>query len=641
MCPLLRLAYSPTLRGLVDACAMPSFGLTNRGCNCTTPCAVTALSPGVACEVDPLCPSAFASSLAASGWWDYCDAPAARVAPPVLSFCDINFFLPQCQNASVPLASDVKQLAALLTVPGSNYTFSFLDVTFAKTLGAGGVGATSAGRSAGMGTPGASFIAVDATRAIMTASLPLLSALGLTSTLFILGAFALLLRAGVVALLVACSLARVERGTLAAAKRSVTAPPPGAKARGGVLQSSQRTFTVPLSRALEGAAGAYMGLPLVMMGTPTYSIRAQQHVYEELNLLLVLKLAHKDLLPAHLALAESDGVFGPEVPGLLFIVPYYWAESGDFALAGSVLSAERGLQAKGRPVKEGYQRRLADWVNACCEWEGKAVARAGEVLDDRLRSPLKWEGFKWDSAAASTAAAAAAAATAAATAAAVAVAASAATAAASAAATAAAASGLSTQAASVAPQINGVAAAAAAAGHDDIPTSLSARRRMAEEAGCPIEVVDSAVQALAQDKLPPGTKYHSLTGDGSVVVTRLSDGSLIPDPRDHFKDYLALHVAHWAAHWAGQGDIPATPSARRRLAEWAGCPVEVVDSAVLALARDELPPGTYHSRAGDGSVVFTRLSDGSAIPDPRDHFEEYLALHVAHWRADPARQGKW
>jgi hypothetical protein len=375
---------------------MPSFGLTNRGCNCTTPCAVTALSPGLACEVDPLCPSAFASSLAASGWWDYCDAPAARVAAPVLSFCDINFFLPQCQNASVPLASDVKQLAALLTVPGSNYTFSFLDVTFAKTLGAGGVGATSAGRSAGMGTPGASFIAVDTARAIMSASLPLLSALGLTSTLFILGAFALLLKAGVGALLGLCALARVKRGTLAAAKRSVTAPPPGAKASGGKLKSSQRTFTVPLSRALEGAAGAYKGLPLVMVGSLTYSIRAQQHVYEELNLLLVLKLAHKDLLPAHLVLAESDGVFGPEVPGLLFIVPYYWAERRDFLEACQALGADRGLRAKGRPVKEGYQRRLANWVKACCEREGKSLAKAGLVLDDRLRNPLEWEGFEWE-----------------------------------------------------------------------------------------------------------------------------------------------------------------------------------------------------------------------------------------------------
>jgi hypothetical protein len=95
-------------------------------------------------------------------------------------------------------------------------------------------------------------------------------------------------------------------------------------------------------------------------------------------------------------------------------------------------------------------------------------------------------------------------------------------------------------------------------------------------------------------------------------------------------------VAH-SVHWAANDDIPATLSARRRMAERVGCPVEVVDSAVLALARDELPPNTeYHSQADDGSVVVMRMPDGSVIPDPRDHFEDYLALHVAHWRA----QGK-
>ncbi len=92
----------------------------------------------------------------------------------------------------------------------------------------------------------------------------------------------------------------------------------------------------------------------------------------------------------------------------------------------------------------------------------------------------------------------------------------------------------------------------------------------------------------------------------------------------------AAHSAHWAAH----EDVPITLSARRRMAERAGCPVEVVDSAVLALARDELPPNTeFHSQADDGAVVVVCLPDGSAIPDPRDHFEDYLALHAAHWRA--------
>jgi len=74
--------------------------------------------------------------------------------------------------------------------------------------------------------------------------------------------------------------------------------------------------------------------------------------------------------------------------------------------------------------------------------------------------------------------------------------------------------------------------------HWDIPSSLSARALLAEKAGCTLQVLNSAAEALDRDELPPGITFH-VQEDGTAVFS-LPDGSLIPDPRDHFEDYLTL-----------------------------------------------------------------------------------------------------
>jgi hypothetical protein len=77
------------------------------------------------------------------------------------------------------------------------------------------------------------------------------------------------------------------------------------------------TYAVPLGLALAGVPARSNGAELHLVGN-SFSIRAQAHVYEELNMLATLGSAHVELKPEHLALAEADGVFecvrGPPPP---------------------------------------------------------------------------------------------------------------------------------------------------------------------------------------------------------------------------------------------------------------------------------------------------------------------------------------
>lgn len=372
---------------------MPNYGFTNRGCNCTTPCARASKYGGTACEVDPLCPLSYPSPASSSGWFDYCDTPTSKqpASAVVLSYCDINFFRPECQNASasVPIAQDVKTLGALLAVQGSNYTFTFLDVTFAKTISAGGSGKTSSGRSAGGSDPSSGILAsVDPARII--GNLPLLGALA--STVAIVSAFAL---ASVALSLVGVALAvvstsRRKKTTLAEAVKSTTMR----KAKKG-----KQTYSTPLSLSLQGRNARYEGTELVLDGS-TYSIRAQEALFERFNLSFSLIEAHQSILPKHLVLAEADGVFGPEVPGLLFILPFFWVNKEEFKEIHKGLK-EAKKKISPRCVKEGYCERLKQWIKACERYRRESLEDAGTdsfVLDYRQKEPSEWAHFAWEGA---------------------------------------------------------------------------------------------------------------------------------------------------------------------------------------------------------------------------------------------------
>lgn len=323
--------------GTVDGCALPSYGFTNRGCNCTSPCKVRPELSDLgrsACDVDALCPASFSSSLALSGWWDFCDVPSTlRTAP--LPYCALRFFEPACQAANSTAPDDLKTLGRYLSIPGSNYTFSFLDAAFTKTVLGGGAGATSTGRSAGLGSASsASMAAVDVARAVLASTIPITSALGLTVSVLLLATAGLLLKG--VARCAAKLCAKKKLVSLEAAVRSATpAQKEGKKkkmrkAKGGEGAEGEgeerATYAVPLGLALAGVPARSNGAELHLVGH-SFSIRAQAHVYEELNMLATLGSAHVELKPEHLALAEADGVFecvrgGPPPPPSAPARPY-------------------------------------------------------------------------------------------------------------------------------------------------------------------------------------------------------------------------------------------------------------------------------------------------------------------------------
>lgn len=276
-------------------------GLANRGCNCTTACAPSgALSATgrAACGVDVFCGAAYSGAAAPSGWWDFCDVPAAARAEP-LPYCELAFFDPACAaNASV--SDDLRSLGRYVSEAGGNATFSFINVAFSRAVVSGGAtavsrGAPALGAGTIMGTP------VEVGRAILPSAVPLTSTVFVAAAALLLVALALLLRGE--ARVLARSWCPRKRVPLEDAVASA------AKAAGGAGGGAGgATYVVPLSLALAGAPARNADKELQLEGR-SFSMRAQPHVYEDLQLLAKLKSAHAELEPGHLALAEADGVF--------------------------------------------------------------------------------------------------------------------------------------------------------------------------------------------------------------------------------------------------------------------------------------------------------------------------------------------
>jgi hypothetical protein len=121
----------------------------------------------------------------------------------------------------------------------------------------------------------------------------------------------------------------------------------------------------------------------------TFSIRAQPQVYQGLSLLATLGSAHVELKPEHLELAEMDGVFEDDAPGLLFLAPLLWEPASALAACAERLKCEGVAELPTqRSCPEGYKERLRRWVE-------QQPGRTGK-LDKRLLDPAEWETWVYD-----------------------------------------------------------------------------------------------------------------------------------------------------------------------------------------------------------------------------------------------------
>lgn len=373
---------------VIDGCGV--LGRANGGCPCATVCGFYASldsTPGArTCAVAATCINGISGG-GPSGWFDYCDEPAATAAVE-LSFCEIRFTDPSCLAAGSSTAPDLQNLGRYVTETGSNYSFSFFDATFARAVLGGGDGGKQ-GPSGGASAAGASISAtISSARITVLSSIPLLGALGLT--LFVVAAMAAArVLTSVIGALVRAL--RPQRASVTLAEAEASTRPESATAdgaakggrKGKIIAGEPRheTYAIPLSSALVGDHAAFKGKELYLVGY-SYSIRAQKHVYETLCLGGLLEEVHPGLDASYLAFAEQDGVFEVDAPGLLFLAPYYWMTPRELE-ARLVVLGDAARRLPPRLAPEGYKERLRAWYLA-------AEALSDEGLDARFKDPSPW-----------------------------------------------------------------------------------------------------------------------------------------------------------------------------------------------------------------------------------------------------------
>jgi len=245
------------------------------------------------------------------------------------------------------MAGDVRALGLLLN-SGTNYSFSFINTAFIKSINAGGVGSTSSSKTAGA-TGGTLMSTFNAHRALYTSALPLLSVVLLTVTLVVLTALITV---------VVAILQHVVRSYLSSSQKLVTR----ADAAASGLLPAKESHTIPFSRALQGAPARFKGRLRFLVGR-SYSLIAQEHVYKELSLEAVLHSL--GIKPAHLAFAEQDGAFADDNRGLIYVAPIFFEGPAAFASKVARLKAEgTGARVPKRRETAGYKRVLRAWHTA-------------------------------------------------------------------------------------------------------------------------------------------------------------------------------------------------------------------------------------------------------------------------------------
>ena len=115
-------------------------------------------------------------------------------------------------------------------------------------------------------------------------------------------------------------------------------------------------------------------------------LNAQEHVYASLG--LDAELHNAGVSAEELLFAAADGVFEPNLPGLLFIMPWYWENEAAVADKAKRLSEACGVHVKPlRAVACGYRMLLVAWAH-----DVNRVTDMG--LRERHFHPEKWRAFQ-------------------------------------------------------------------------------------------------------------------------------------------------------------------------------------------------------------------------------------------------------
>ena len=100
------------------------------------------------------------------------------------------------------------------------------------------------------------------------------------------------------------------------------------------------------------------------------------------------ELHHAGVSAEDLVFARVDGVFEPNLPGLLFIMPWFWEDEAAVADKAQRLSEQCGMRVKPlRAVACGYRALLAVWAH-----DANKVTNLG--LRERHHHPEKWRVFQ-------------------------------------------------------------------------------------------------------------------------------------------------------------------------------------------------------------------------------------------------------
>lgn len=361
--------------GFIDTCQPPAVSsYSSSGCPCKGSCSVhpefnaqDELGPGTTtCEVHISCWSNygyyFNVTSSRTTYWDLCNgATTAPASGPAPTYCELHWSEPACLAAAANASSSGASLSpaqklGLYVSDGTNgYTFSFANSTaFSNAIFAGkGAEDQSSARSGLL-----SFISpIQFNRILYTsASRAMLAILVLCAISIYLLSF--------------CTALTTFLNWYFALVRSIlfscagSTPPKKGKKSG--------TVEVPFSRALAGEEAFYKYTPMLLGSERTYDIVAQNKIFRDLGLLPQLKEAHPSLQPKHLLFAAEDGVFGNDVKGLTFMIPYFWNSNEHMRKSDPVLLTQLEKDFGAKIFEGGYKARLKQWFDDASSVSGGA-----------------------------------------------------------------------------------------------------------------------------------------------------------------------------------------------------------------------------------------------------------------------------
>ncbi len=340
-----QLKLNTRMAGLEAPCSVPSYGVSNSGCNCTSACGHynwvskpywqqyktsgsyyysdddlnLIFNNLMTCEVDASCMSPYIIAGATrSGFYDFCYAPLSqtcnRTRAAYTTYCQLYFYVPACNDPKRPLSGNLLAMGRLLTPsPGVTVTFSFIDQQFLKALDpttsapkaeTRGQGILQQPACSPLNATSSSSLGVFG-RLLDASTLPLIVALAFVLCLFFVGAFHIAF--SVAANCIAAALVLRKEG------------------RHGEAARRKAAESAVLVKPSKGSKGEY-----------TVSFKQVRHGLERRASPLPLSPARAPLLPAH----PAPLLFPP--PPLLSGAG--WRAGKDYPPRGLVRAEARGPQ---------------------------------------------------------------------------------------------------------------------------------------------------------------------------------------------------------------------------------------------------------------------------------------------------------